>query len=210
MNVKSGMWVLVIATLLAVTSVQAETGTQRLQHFMKHVKTLDATFTQEVVSDKGQIAKTAYGTFLLKRPGKFRWQYQSPSPQVIVSDGRNLWIHDIELEQVTVKPISSGLGSTPAAILLQRHDFNRDYVVLERPAREGLEWVDLRPKKKNGDFKRILIGLDDEGIQAMDLYDQFGQITMIRFQESQVNKSISNSKFKFTPPPGADVIGKPS
>ena len=210
MNVKFYKWVLVTATLLVTGAVQAETGTARLQHFMANVKTLDATFTQEVVSEQGQIAQTAYGKFLLKRPGKFRWQYEAPSPQLIVSDGRNLWIHDVELEQVTVKPISSGLGATPAAILLQKHDLNRDYLVLERPAREGLAWVDLRPKNKSGDFKRILIGLDDQGIQAMDLYDQFGQITMIRFQESEVNQSIPGSKFKFTPPPGADVIGNPS
>ncbi len=186
---------------------QADTGTQRLDKFMKKAKTVEATFTQEVVSEQGKIIQTAIGKFYLKRPGKFRWEYQSPNPQLIVGDGKKLWVYDKELEQVTVKPMKKALGSSPAGILMRQRDLNDDFIVLERSPREGMLWVDLRPKKKSGDFKRILIGLDDIGVQAMDLYDQFGQITMIRFQESSYNKPLKNSLFKFTPPPGADVIG---
>ena len=199
----------IVMTMLALgaAAVQADTGTERLNKFMKKAKTLEATFTQEVVSEQGQIMRTAIGKFYLKRPGKFRWEYQSPNPQLIVGDGKKLWVYDKDLEQVTVKPMKQALGSSPAGILMRQRDLNDDFIVLERSPREGMLWVDLRPKKKNSDFKRILIGLDDIGVQAMDLYDQFGQITMIRFQESSYNKALKGSLFKFTPPPGADVIG---
>lgn len=201
-------YVLTLAILgLGAMVAQADTGTERLNKFMKKAKTVEATFTQEVVSEQGKITQTAIGKFYLKRPGKFRWEYQSPNPQLIVGDGKKLWVYDKELEQVTVKPMKQALGSSPASILMRQRNLNDDFIVLERSPREGMLWVDLRPKKKNGDFKRILIGLDEIGVQAMDLYDQFGQITMIRFQESSYNKPLKNSLFKFTPPPGADVIG---
>ncbi len=203
-----GFFSTMAAMLLASTVALAESGTERLNKFMKKAKTVEATFTQEVVSEQGQIIQTALGKFYLKRPGKFRWEYQSPTPQLIVGDGKKLWVYDKDLEQVTVKPMKKALGSSPAAILMRKHDLNDDYLVLERSPREGMLWVDLRPKKKNGDFKRILIGLDDIGVQAMDLYDQFGQITMIRFQESDYNKPLKDSLFKFKPPAGADVIGQ--
>ena len=196
-----------VMAMLVASVAQADSGTERLNKFMKKARTVEATFTQEVVSEQGQIIQTALGKFYLKRPGKFRWEYTSPTPQLIVGDGKKLWVYDKDLEQVTVKPIKQALGSSPAAILMRKHDLNDDYLVLERSPREGMLWVDLRPKKKGGDFKRILIGLDNIGVQAMDLYDQFGQITMIRFQESTYNKPLKDSLFRFTPPPGADVIG---
>ncbi len=204
---RMGCLVAAMALMVGTTVAFADSGTERLNKFMKKAKTVNATFTQEVVSEQGRIMQTAYGKFYLQRPGKFRWEYQSPTPQVIVADGKKLWVYDKDLDQVTVKPLKQALGSSPASILMRQHDLNKDYLVLEKSPREGMLWVDLRPKKKQGDFKRILIGLDDVGVQAMDLYDQFGQITMIRFQESSYNKPVSKKLFRFTPPPGADVIG---
>ena len=196
--------------LLFVASVQAESGTKRLNHFMQNVQTLDTAFTQEVVSDKGEITQTSHGQFKLSRPGKFRWEYEEPTPQEIISDGMSLWIYDKELEQVTVKPLNDVIGVSPAAILMQQRDLSKDYEILEKPTQEGLDWVVLNPLDKNGDFIQILIGLNDKGIQAMDLHDQFGQITKIRFQQSQFNTSINGENFKFTPPAGVDVIGQPA
>lgn len=206
-KLRVGILVVVAMLALSATLAQAESATERLDKFMKKAKTVEATFTQEVVSEQGKITQTAYGKFYLKRPGKFRWEYESPNPQLIIGDGKKLWVYDKDLEQVTVKPMKKALGSSPAALLMRNQNLHNEFVVLERSPREGMLWVDLRPKKKNGDFKRILIGLDDVGVQAMDLYDNFGQITMIRFQQSSYNKPLKDSLFKFTPPPGADVIG---
>ncbi len=200
-----------LTTLWAVTvhsAVFAQSGTEMLNSFMRKAKTLEATFTQEVLSEKGMIVQTSYGKFYLSRPGKFRWVYESPTPQEIISDGKKLWVYDKDLEQVTVKPLRQALGNSPAAILTQQHDFTKDYLVLEKSPREGLQWVDLRPKRKDSEFKRILIGLDRDGIQAMDLYDHLGQITMIRFQKSAYNVAVSPKYFRFKPPAGADVIGE--
>ena len=204
----NGLLVGMVLVLFAA-SAHAVSGTEYLNHFMKKVKTVKAVFTQEVVNEQGQITQTSYGEFRLKRPGKFLWKYESPSPQKIVSDGRNMWIYDVELEQVTVKPLSQALGSSPAAILTNATDLSKRYVVLEKSPREGLQWVELRPKDKQGDFIKIEVGLDDAGVQAMDLYDQFGRMTMIRFQESSFDVPLSQSQFRFVPPKGVDVIGKP-
>lgn len=186
----------------------AQTGTDLLDRFMSSAKTLDATFTQEVLTEKGVISQTSYGQFYLSRPGKFRWTYQSPTPQEIVSDGKKLWVYDEDLAQVTVKPLKEAIGGSPAAILTQKDGLGDDFVVLEKSPKNGLQWVDLRPKKKDVEFKKILVGLDDQGIQAMDLYDNFGQITMIRFHEASYNATISPDIFRFTPPKDVDVIGE--
>jgi len=195
---------------LLVFNVQAESGIQRLNHFMESVETLETAFTQEVTSEKGDIIQRSQGRFMLSRPGKFHWEYQQPTPQEIISDGKSLWIYDIELEQVTVKPLDEVLGTSPAAILMQHRDLSKDYQIVEKPTREDLEWVLLTPLNKNGDFTQIFIGLNAKGVEAMDLHDQFGQTTKIRFQQSQFNTSIDGENFEFTPPAGVDVIGQPA
>ncbi len=195
---------------LLAFNAQAESGIQRLNHFMESVETLETAFTQEVISEKGETIQRSQGRFMLSRPGKFRWKYQQPTPQEIISDGKSLWIYDIELEQVTVKPLDEVLGASPAAILMQHRDLSKDYQIVEKPTREELAWVLLTPLNKNGDFTQIFIGLNVKGVLAMDLHDQFGQTTKIRFQQSQFNTSINGENFEFTPPAGVDVIGQPA
>jgi outer membrane lipoprotein carrier protein len=202
--------ILLTAMLLSMGTLQAESGQQRLNHFISNVNTFEAIFTQEVVSEDGVVSQPSVGKLLLSRPGQFNWEYQKPFPQQIIADGRNVWIYDPGLEQVTVKPLSEALGSTPVALLTQKGDIRQNFDLKDSDDRESLSWVELRPKGGDGDFKRILIGLDHEGIKGMDLYDQFGQVTMIRFHETHYNESIPAARFKFTPPKGVDVIGQPS
>lgn len=211
MNVrKLGGIVLAAAMLMAGNAHAVDkntSGLQRFNAFLKEVKTLEAFFTQEVVSEKGKIGRTSTGLIKLSRPGKFSWEYVQPVPQKIISDGKKVWIYDIELEQVTVKPISAALGSSPAAILTSGRNISNDFNIREVEPRENMKWVELRPKAADTDFNRILVGMDDVGVQGMDLFDQFGRRTMIRFQDSRVNGPIPGGNFSFTPPPGVDVIG---
>jgi outer membrane lipoprotein carrier protein len=200
----------VLCLFFFITAAQAESGMQRLNKFMENIQTLDTAFSQEVTAEDGEVTQTSNGRFILSRPGKFRWEYEKPAPQEIVSDGKSLWIYDKELEQVTVKPLDESIGTSPAAILMQQRDLSKDYQIVDKPTREGLEWVVLTPKDQGGDFKQILIGLDKTGILAMDLYDQFGQTTAIRFQAPRFNTSITGANFEFTPPAGVDVIGQPA
>ncbi len=192
----------------AAVSMKNASGLQRFEHFMKSVKTLEADFTQEVVSEDGHIGRTSVGKIYLSRPGKFRWEYKTPIPQEIISDGKKVWVFDKDLEQVTVKSIDSALGASPAAILMSSRQVAKDFRIEERKPREGLKWVELKPKKAAKDFNRILVGLDDRGVRGMDLYDQFGRITMIRFQKSRVNPGLPKKLFNFKPPAGVDVIGQ--
>lgn len=210
MNIKQLGGVVLAAMLLAGHAQAVDktsTGIERFDIFLKQVKTLEAFFTQEVVTEKGQIGQTSTGLIKLSRPGKFNWEYASPVPQKIISDGKKVWIYDIQLEQVTVKPITAALGSSPAAVLTSGRDIKKDFHIAEVAPRENMKWVELRPKAADTDFNRILVGMDDLGVQGMDLFDQFGRRTMIRFQESRVNGPIPSGNFSFVPPAGVDVIG---
>ncbi|MGF1547635.1 MAG: outer membrane lipoprotein chaperone LolA [Thiotrichales bacterium] len=205
-------WLGVTCVAMALSlSAQAEgdSGTDRLNRYLGSIKSLEALFTQEVVSEKGEILQTATGRLQLAQPGKFHWEYVLPAPQQIISDGKTVWFYDTQLSQVTVKKLDDAIGNTPAAILTQGQQIGAHFEAHERPEREGLKWVELVPRRTDTDFRRVLIGLDDENVQGMDLYDQFGQITVIRFMDTVNNPNLPDANFSFTPPPGVDVVGSP-
>jgi outer membrane lipoprotein carrier protein len=186
-------------------------GREKLNEFFTQVDTMQSAFTQQVVDDKGKIRQSSSGNVFLSRPGKFRWEYAAPDKHQIVADGKNVWIYDVELDQVTVKPMKQALSSAPVGMLLQKQAVDAQFSVQDMEADGSkLEWFRLTPHKKDSDFTTMDLGISDVGIQEMILNDKFGQQTYIKFQGLSTNGNIDASRFSFTPPAGADVIGKPS
>jgi outer membrane lipoprotein carrier protein len=202
-----GMLALVLWAALGVQTVWASSGRERLDWFFERVSSLDATFTQEVYDEKGTSLQHATGRVELARPGRLRWEYQTPDRQLIVADGERLWTFDEELEQATVKPLDEALGSAPVMLLTRRGNLDQEYEVREVEGLDGLNWVEISPRAQDTEFDRIRIGLDERGIRQMVLFDRFGQKTVIRFDRVRTNIAIPPAEFRFDPPPGVDVIG---
>ncbi len=202
-----------IIALLAVTSNIASAASDarvQLNKFFSDVQSMQGSFVQQVYSKKGVVTDTAKGQLTLARPGKFRWVYSSPDPQQIISDGRNVWIYDKDLDQVTVKPLTKAMESTPAAILMHKAVPDKHFNILEMNDKaNGWNWFYLKPHRKSSDFRAVQMGLDKSGkLKQMVLYDHIGQKTVITFN-AVTNARINHNQFNFKPPSGVDVIGKP-
>lgn len=194
-----------------VQTVQAEGGRERLNEFFTKVSSMQSMFVQEVYDDKGQLKQNSRGTVYLLRPGRFRWEYAAPESHQIVADGKNVWVYDVELDQVTVKPMTQALSAAPVGMLLNKQPVEQQFAIEDMEAENSkLEWFRLKPHKKDSDFTVMDLGVSEQGIQEMVLEDKFGQQTYIHFQGMKLDPTIDNSRFQFTPPAGVDVIGKPS
>jgi outer membrane lipoprotein carrier protein len=145
---------------------------------------------------------------VLLRPGRFRWTYAKPVDQLIVGDGQRVWIYDRDLNQVTVRRLSKALGSTPAALLAGSSDVEKAFDLSEAGQRDGLEWLEAKPKDREAGFERIRMGFDTAGVRAMELTDNFGQTTLLRFTNLLRNPKVDAADFRFEPPKGADVLGE--
>jgi outer membrane lipoprotein-sorting protein len=133
------------------------------------------------------------------------------SGQLMVSDGRNLWYLDRDLEQVTVRPVTAALSATPAMLLSGTVDVHEHFTESLVGMREGLNWVYVEPRSTEADFKSALFGFDAKGtLERMILEDKLGQVVTIIFQDVAVNVPVPAKDVTFTPPPGADVIGTPA
>ncbi|HEY1290811.1 MAG TPA: outer membrane lipoprotein chaperone LolA [Burkholderiales bacterium] len=199
----------VLALLLcAFASVAHADAIERFRSFLKTTQSARADFEQKVYSRGGKLTQESKGSFVFQRPGRFRWTYAKPVDQVIVGDGERVWIHDRDLNQVTVRKMSKALGSTPAALLAGSSDVEKAFALSEAGTRDGLEWLEAKPRDPEAGFDRIRMGFSATGIQAMELVDNFGQTTRLRFLNLQRNPKTDPADFRFEPPKGADVLGE--
>lgn len=197
---------LACAALSASTAHAADDAKAALSRFIDGVQTLSANFTQVQTDDHGKVLGTTAGRVALARPGKFRWTYETPYQQLIVCDGKKVWLYDKDLSQVTVRPAGDALKGTPAELLSQRALLS-DAFALEDGGSEGkLRLVRLKPKNTDGDFKQIELALDGGTPLRMRFYDQLGGVTEIAFNQVKTNATIDAAQFQFTPPKGVDVV----
>ena len=180
---------------------------EQFKAFYSGTQSARATFEQTVQDKSGRVVQEAKGSFVFQRPGRFRWVYDKPAEQVIVGDGERVWIYDRQLNQVTVREVRAALGATPAGVLAGGSDIEKAFELADAGARDGLEWVEARPREKEAGFERVRIGFDKGGLRAMELFDHFGQTTRLRFSGLVRNPKVEAGDFRFEPPKGADVLG---
>ena len=180
---------------------------ERFQSFLRTTQAARADFQQKVFDKSGKLVQESKGSFSFLRPGRFRWTYVKP-PQLIVGDGERVWIHDADLNQVTVRRASRVLGATPAALLAGASDLEKSFELVDAGAKDGLEWMEAKPREKESGFERIRLGLSATGVEAMELVDHFGQTTLLRFTNMVRNPQFDAGTFRFTPPKGVDVLGE--
>ena len=185
----------------------AANSLERFQAYLRTTQSARADFEQRVFDKSGKLVQESNGSFSFLRPGRFRWTYAKP-PQVIVGDGERVWIHDQDLNQVTVRRVARVIGATPAALLAGSSDIESSFELKDAGDRDGLAWLEARPREREAGFERILLGLGTSGVDAMELVDHFGQRTVLRFSQMQRNPRIDPGTFRFTPPKGTDVLGE--
>jgi outer membrane lipoprotein carrier protein len=168
-----------------------------------------------VPAREGRAARTkvSSGTFEFQRPGKFRFVYRKPFEQTIVADGQTLWMHDVDLNQVTARKQSQVLGSTPAAIVASATDvrsLEQDFSLQSLPDAEGLQWVQAVPRARDGQLQTVKLGLRvgarGPELAVLDIQDSIGQRSVLTFTAFEVNPVLASDVFQFKPPAGSDVV----
>ena len=184
----------------------AENTLTRLNTFLQK-KTFRSAFSQQVFDEKKTLIVDSTGTIVIQRPGKFRWEYLTPSRQVIIADGKNLLNYDPELEQASVHPMIVTLAYAPMMILLGEVITAKNFNIDIRGHAKGLDWIALKPKVDDTEFTQIELGLNEERIVEMILHDHFDQMTKIKFLNAKFGEVIDPVEFQFNLPPKTDIIG---
>ena len=189
-----------------VTGGGAEGATERLDGWLAANRSFRARFSQTVFDEDGVEISASGGTVAFRRPYRFRWDYDAPAPQIIVSDGTELWWYDIELAQVTVRPADTALEGTPAELLAGPERVAEHFQVAALESVLGVDWFELVPRGADAAFRALRIGLQGDEVRALEMDDGFGQSTRIDFFDVEYNPRLADALFQFVPPPDADVV----
>lgn len=198
---------LILCIALAGSSAWAD-AVDALRDFTREARSGRAAFTQVVTSPDGAKKKTSSGSFEFARPNRFRFAYAKPYEQVIVGDGERVWLYDVDLQQVTVRPMDQALGATPVA-LLAGGSLEKDFDLKALPSAQGLDWVQATPRSANESigFRSLRVGFKGKALAAIELVDSFGQRSLLSFADVTTNVVAANAEvFRFTPPPGVEVL----
>jgi outer membrane lipoprotein carrier protein len=201
------MRVLVFAVLLLATNLAlAADGVTELQRFYDRLRDLETRFEQTQYDEAGKAMQVTLGNFSLARPDRFRWEYITPYMQTMVSDGRIFWFYDVDLAQVTKRRAADALQGTPALLLSGGPALKQQFTLSSQGQKDGLSWVRLLPKSREGDFSEIRLGLSDGLPRTMELRDNLGQFTRIVFSGIRINPGLKPDHFAFKPPAGVEVV----
>jgi outer membrane lipoprotein carrier protein len=194
--------------LLFISQLAIADGVSSLRDFFNNTNSMRATFSQVVNDKQGRKEQEVEGTMQLQRPNKFRWDYKKPYEQQIVSDGKQVFLFDTDLQQVTIRELSKALGSSPAAMLAGGEAVEKSFTLKNAIRKDGLTWVLALPKDKDSGFERVLLGFKADELRKMEMVDSFNHITHITFSDVERNPTLQDSTFLFTTPKGADVVGE--
>lgn len=172
------------------------------------METLRARFDQQVISTDGMVQDGSSGQLWLRRPQLFRWAYGGDYPELVVADGKNIWIYDEMLEQVTVKGQSEAAANSPLMLLTDLAQLDEQFEVREVGEADGAQLLELRSRSAETEFERIILGLRDNSLQLMVMEDAFGLRTELKFHDVEKNPQLEPGLFTFEPPESADVIGE--
>jgi outer membrane lipoprotein carrier protein len=196
---------LAIAGLAWLPAARAQDAVERLRAFVRDTKSGQAAFTQTVTSADGKRRRTSSGEFAFARPDRFRFVYRKPFEQTLVSDGKEVWMHDPDLNQVSSRPLGQALASTPAA-LLAGGALEPAFVLSAEPAADGLDWVRATPQAKDGAFQWMRVGFRGAELAVIEVQDGFGQRSRLEFARFEANAAVPADRFRFVVPAGADLV----
>ncbi|MDO8705216.1 MAG: outer membrane lipoprotein chaperone LolA [Sulfuricaulis sp.] len=193
---------------LSASAANPPTGVDSLRRFFNEVNSISARFNQVVRDESGSTVQESSGTLWIQRPNKFRWDYVAPYKQEIVADGKRIWVYDPGLQQVSVRPLTNGLGGTPAMLLAGKGRLDDNFKIKSLDPQDNLEWVQLTPRHKDSGYEDIRIGFANGKMRVLEMVDGFGHTTRVMFEAPRENARIEAERFSFTPPEGVDVVGE--
>lgn len=196
------------AALLITGLGYAQSAADELAQLLSDMNSLRADFSQQILDNQGRVMQQSSGKFALLRPGRFRWETLQPTQQLLIADGKKIWVYDQDLQQVTVQQQDNRNTSSPAMLLsgsvqTLKRNFNVRYI--KKPASEGV-WFKLTPIGKHAMFQAVELNFAQDQLQGMRLIDSLGQASVLRFTQVEDNPEISASQFSFKAPKGVDVI----
>ena len=206
--------IITLVTLLTLPGILfAETSDQQaldaIQQQYETISTFEADFTQRSYVKMMNQTQSVQGKVKIKKPGKMKLVYGAPDTQILISDGKNLWLYVPEEEQATKVPVESIYSSnTPALFLAGKGKLAQSFNVESVSQENQNILVTLVPKSEEQGLARLVLQADKKNYQitGSTVYDKLGNRTEIQFKRTRINREIPEEQFQLKTPPGVEIL----
>jgi outer membrane lipoprotein carrier protein len=198
-----------VAHLPAQTDVHAIAD--KVDQRYNHMQTLEAQFS-ETYSGAG-MTRMESGTLTLKKPGRMRWDYEQPRPKMFLTDGQTAWFYvpgERQVRRVPVKQLDD--LRSPLRYMLGKTKLEKEFVGLsiasnQKPVNEGDIVLQGIPKSMADRVGNTLLEVSPDGLIRRIVVEELdGSVTEFRFLQQKENVQVPDQRFRFTPPPGVEVV----
>ena len=203
------LFIFILGPYYPASAINSEqTIVNAIQKNYQSVRTFQAEFEQKSFVNMIKRTEIAQGNVQIKKPGKMKWVYNDPDPQVLISNQKNLWLHSLEDKQATKMPVESVYSSnTPALFLAGEGILTNIFNVTEVITGKNIYTVTLSPKEAKSDLNRLILRTNKNNYQiiGVTVYDDLGNKTQIKFKNIRINEQIAESIFDFKVPAGVEI-----
>ncbi|WP_024850806.1 outer membrane lipoprotein chaperone LolA [Hydrogenovibrio kuenenii] len=203
-------WIGLLVLVMASWQAQAEVPKSKIEtlhHFLENLHTFKANFVQTQPDEELFQLNKSTGYVVLSRPGKLIWVYKKPDRQEIITDSLNLWVYEPDIDQVTVRPLTSVQTDFPLRWLLYNDRIESNFNIQPESIRGGVSWYNLTPKDSTF-FQSLEVAIKGDQLQQIWMYQSMDNVTKVKFTDIQQNPTIASNQFDFKPPEGVDVVGQ--
>lgn len=202
--------ILLVAGALPAADFDLQRMLRRLEDRYNSIRTLQVNFEQTLSFSTQPTAKrTETGILLLRKPGKMRWDYLTPTRKLFLSDGKFVYFYSVAANRVEKSKFKeSDDMRAPLAFLIGKLDFQRDFREYHIQMVDGQRWVKAIPKSDKAPYREVhfLVNEGDASIRQLRVYGHDQSVMEFVFQNEKLNPQVDENSFVFRAPAGAEVV----
>ena len=196
----------VIAFLCILVSmmqtVSAQTDSETLQNKIAKFSILNTDFVQEVFNLEGKLIQKSSGKLVISRPGNFYWEVKEPEEELIISNGKDLWLYSPFIEQVSIMNFSDAIAGTPFVLLSGANASQWNNFDVKK---SGHKFVVSNNKDKTNTNKFTFIFDDDDNVTEFRVEQEQGQKSLFKLTKKSLTAPLNNDLFEFKIPAGVEI-----
>ncbi|MBI4383104.1 MAG: outer membrane lipoprotein chaperone LolA [Nitrospinae bacterium] len=193
----------------ALPASEEQSAVDSIQKAYENTRTFRAFFVQKAYVKMMDRVQETQGEVYIKKPGKMKWVYSAPDPQVLISNNKLLWLYVPEDRQANKMPVDNVYSSnTPALFLAGKGKLTESFIVSQVVRNEDQITVVMVPKREDLNLEKMVLQADGKNYQIVGstVYDKLGNKTEIEFNNIQVNMDLPEEMFQFKVPEGVEVM----
>ncbi|WP_264769745.1 outer membrane lipoprotein chaperone LolA [Coxiella burnetii] len=201
-----GLLGIFLFSLSGIVSAQSDATTQ-LSQLLSNFRTYQANFNQITFDGQDRVIQQSHGRVMIMRPGRFRWETDSPTKQIIITNGKTLWVYDVDLSQATQQPLAQKTNINPASLLSGSvKDLKQKFTITISPTSDAATFQLVPHLGKSLNFNWIRLKFSKKQLTEMTVLNNLDERSIFQFSQIKVNAPLSSTLFEFKPSRGIDVV----